>query len=282
MSQIWIKIAEAKKTAFHKYIAWSLNLNYKQRSCLCSLWITLSWCHQGQRGVDWWARRSCKEESVGKQPASASRETRWCRCVHSIFKMWRLNNGCTILIRRTSCCAIHSIIIVFFWFFPPEEYDSRASEYWNDFYTIHENRFFKDRHWLFTEFPELAPWCNVNRDSDPSVSSTEGGCDEKQSAALFPDSPDFPGSSATYRILEVRDYNFFTTSVFWIKTLCFVMFSLCHPVSVSTIIYESVNTFQWNCLKLIFEWTNTAHYWSHPNSRWPPQSTDLTKHQKLI
>lgn len=58
-----------------------------------------------------------------------------------------------------------------------EVYERDANIFWDQFYEKHENKFFKDRHWLFTEFPELKVDENSNKEIDSKlISILEIGC----------------------------------------------------------------------------------------------------------
>ncbi|KAE9540675.1 hypothetical protein AGLY_003920 [Aphis glycines] len=49
--------------------------------------------------------------------------------------------------------------------------ENNADEYWNKFYSVHQEKFFKNRCWLFTEFPEITSLKN-----EKSSSILEVGC----------------------------------------------------------------------------------------------------------
>ncbi|XP_036422127.1 mRNA N(3)-methylcytidine methyltransferase METTL8 [Colossoma macropomum] len=105
-------------------------------------------------------------------------------------------------------------------------YDRDANMYWNGFYEMHQNKFFKNRQWLFSEFPELLPQgCEADhtswgQESGVTDLNSQGGCHKdllidlpvlgqqqqhssSNSAVKSHNSVAFPGQHASFRILEV-------------------------------------------------------------------------------
>jgi len=112
----------------------------------------------------------------------------------------------------------------------PEEkavdYEEKSDEYWDKFYSIHQNRFFKNRNWLFTEFPELSskskdidhiPVRVFNDDKKDATLEQNENLEEKLSETAISSSPeidqklvdevrsgeDWMGEKSTFRILEI-------------------------------------------------------------------------------
>jgi len=72
-----------------------------------------------------------------------------------------------------------------------ELYEAQAANYWDQFYGVHKNKFFKQRNWLLNEFPDLQ---SPQSQSESQNSQVKNVGSEAES---------YPGENSSFRVLEV-------------------------------------------------------------------------------